>query len=359
MRIILATPILHPRAGGPAYSVTAIGRNLEASGMTPLYLTGWLSRAFRPRVPSLQDLAKTDLVHNFGLWTTFNHTVSWLARVSNRPLIYCPMGTLEPWSLAHKRRRKRLGLRVYQRRDLDASSVLHATAESEANHFRALGLRAPIAVIPHGVDFPEVLPRGAKKGDGRHPSRVALFMSRLHPKKGLLELVEAWARLRPDGWRMVIAGPDEGGHRHHVEAAIATHRLGACFEFTGSVHGDRKSQLLRDADVFVLPTHSENFGLVVPEALAHGTPVITTTGAPWREIAETRSGWWVEPGVEPLIKALAAAFSAPPHELRAMGERGRAMVKERYGWDAIIRRHIELYHWVLDGGPRPPFVSSA
>ena len=355
MRIILATPILHPRAGGPAYSVTSIGRTLESRGLAPLYVTGWGSQGYRPSAPSLSSLVRANVVHNFGLWGPFNHGVSWLSRMSKRPLVICPMGTLEPWCLAHKPLRKRVALRFYQRNDLDAADVLHATAQSEAASFRALGLRAPIAVIPHGIDIPEAV-SSSTECEGR-AVRTALFMSRIHPKKGLLNLVEAWAHLRPAGWQMVIAGPDENGHRATVEAAVAKHGLETRFEFLGRVQGEQKSRLFRDADLFVLPTYSENFGNVIPEALAHGIPVITTTGAPWNELVETRSGWWIEPGVEPLSVALAAAFSLPPQELRAMGQRGSEMVRARYAWSSLIAKHIALYHWLLSEGPRPEFVT--
>lgn len=355
MKIVLATQSLHPKIGGPAYSVGAIGRNLAGQNVTTRYVTaqGW---GYVPNGErgSLLDVISADVVHAFGLWTAFSHAVALGSRWARRPTVLCPLGMLEPWCLAHHGRRKKLGMRFYQMRNLEAATALHATAESEVKNLRALGLTRPIALIPHGVDFPATLPEAQPRAQGT--PRTCLFMSRIHPKKGLMDLVEAWAALRPSGWRVVIAGPHEGNYRAKVEQAIRRHGMNEIFSFVGHVAGKEKERLLLASDLFVLPTYSENFGLVVPEALSYRLPVLTTTGAPWRELQETGSGWWIEPGIEPLTKALAAAFALPDEELRQMGFRGRRMVEERYGWRTIIARHILLYRWLLGNTTKPHFV---
>jgi glycosyltransferase involved in cell wall biosynthesis len=352
MEITLATPSLLPNVGGPAYSVAAIGKNLSLVGEPPVFLTRVRDRSATSSPPAvLSRLAASDIVHNFGVWTPFNHLISVVSRRLGRPLVACPMGMLEPWCLAHKPLRKRIALTAYQRRDLDRSAVIHSTAVSESQNLRALGLQAPIVVIPHGVDLPEQVPARPQREVGSE--RTVLFLSRVHEKKGLLELVEAWARIRPDKWRVVIAGPDDGGHRAKVEASIRAHKLDSSFSFVGPVAGEAKRRLFSDADLFVLPTYSENFGIVVPEALAYGLPVLTTTGAPWGELLETNSGWWIEPGVQPLVTALEQALRTPSEELQQMGARGRAMVTARYSWRTIIELHLELYKWLLYGGRAP------
>jgi glycosyltransferase involved in cell wall biosynthesis len=176
--------------------------------------------------------------------------------------------------------------------------------------------------------------------------------------KGLLNLAAAWGRLAGafPGWHLIIAGPDEGNHRADVEAALRANGVFDRTTFTGPVSGNAKTQLYCLSDLFVLPTFSENFGVVVAEALAAGCPVITTTGTPWKELEECQCGWRIAIGAEPLAKALREAMSLPEEQRKAMGLRGREMVRERFSWDAIAKQTIELYMWACGKGPLPAHV---
>jgi glycosyltransferase involved in cell wall biosynthesis len=184
-----------------------------------------------------------------------------------------------------------------------------------------------------------------------------LFLSRLTPKKGLDILLRVWHQLRPQGWRLVVAGPDEGGYGAALARAGGTPELGRGIEFVGPAWGEEKWRLYRDADVFVLPSHSENFGVVVAEALASGVPAITTRETPWQAIEEKRCGWWIEVGDAPLAGALREAMALPDHARREMGTRGRRFVEEEYAPAGVAARMIELYGWLLRGGSRPQFVN--
>ena len=299
-----------------------------------------------------------DVFHGNGIWLPGNHATAALARRHGLPLIITPHGMLEPWALRQKAWKKRLALWLYQRRDLRGAACLHATAEAEAVQLRRLGFSQPVAVIPNGIDVPaDVLTavvagtHDVDRADG-DLRRTVLFLSRLHPKKGLLDLVRAWARLRPAGWRVQIAGPDEEGHRRVVETAIRAAGVDADFAFLGNLNDDRKWAVYRAANVFVLPSYSENFGMVVAEALAAGLPVITTRGAPWRELSDYRCGWWTEIGAEPLGVALGSALALDDAARRAMGERGRDLAREKYLWPAQAAKMRAVYDWL--GGHREP-----
>ncbi len=298
------------------------------------------------------DSIQPDLVHNHGLWLYPSWAAFQWSQRHHIPRVVSPHGMLEPWAMSHKAWKKRLAWNLYQRRDLESAAVLHATAEQEAESFRQLGLRPPIAIIPNGTDLPEWRDLAYPKGT----PRKMLFLSRIHQKKGLLELVQAWQIVKPTGWKMIIAGPDEGGHQKIVEAAIQQAGLQDAFTFTGSVYGDEKEALYRSAEVFVLPTFSENFGLVVAEALACGVPVITTKGAPWQGLHTHRCGWWIDIGVEPLVAALREATTLPPNALRDMGQRGRVYVEQNFGWPGIAEQMLSVYRWVLGRGERPDCV---
>jgi glycosyltransferase involved in cell wall biosynthesis len=263
---------------------------------------------------------------------------------------------LEPWALNHHGWKKKAAWHLYQKRILRQASLLHATSEMEADNLRALGLDAPIAVIPNGVPLPRTW-KASASGDGAADApRRALFLSRVHPKKGLMPLVDAWADVRPDGWELVIAGPSEGGHRAEVEERVGEHGLEDAVRFTGPIPDADKWDLYRASDLFVLPTFSENFGVVVAEALASGIPAITTTGAPWHELDTHDCGWWIDPGAAPLADALADATSRSDDDRRAMGRRGRALVEDRYSWEHVAAQMAEAYRWLVHDAPRPDTI---
>jgi glycosyltransferase involved in cell wall biosynthesis len=281
------------------------------------------------------------VLHDNGLWLPHNHRIASLARDARLPRIVSTRGMLEPWAIRHKRWKKTAAWRLYQRRDLSRAAALHATAAEEEANLQIYRLRPPVRTIPNGVDLPNLPPRTGVSGGGR--TRTAVFLGRIYPVKGLPMLVEAWARVRPGGWRLVIAGPDEAGHQAEVEAAVAASGLSDVVSFPGPVLDDAKAALLRDADLFVLPSHSESFGMSVAEALAHATPVLTTTAAPWPELAQRGCGWRMSPTVGGLADGLRIATSTETATLRRMGEAGRALVATDYAWPAIAERFAALY----------------
>lgn len=375
---------LYPRGGGPSRTVVQLADALaNESGIyvsllsqsrkgdptTPsraegvdrriLESSSWL--ALKCGLPVLNELARREvwhglsLIHNHGLWMPVNHWAAWAARRYRLPLVMQPRGMLSPWALNHKGGKKRLAMAFFQRGDLERAQVLIATSAVEYENIRALGFRQPIAVIANGVQLE--LRAGtalARHGDDERV-RTVLFLSRIHPVKGLLNLVHAWSRLRPPGWRLCIAGPDEGGHLSAVLSAVRQEGIEGSVEYLGEVHGYRKSEIYGNTDVFALPTFSENFGVVVAEALAHGLPVITTRGAPWADLKIYNCGWWIDIGIDPLVATLQEAIALSDDERRAMGARGRLYV-ERYDWGDIARHTADLYRWVLGRGPIPQCV---
>jgi glycosyltransferase involved in cell wall biosynthesis len=156
---------------------------------------------------------------------------------------------------------------------------------------------------------------------------------------------------------MVIAGPDEGGHRAQIEQAIQRAGLTDRFEFTGPVYGKAKVRLYEEADLFVLPSFSENFGIVIAEALAAGVPAVTTNTTPWADLVVENCGWCVAPTVEALASALDQAFRMPRPVLLGMGERARAYAARKLDWDSVCRDMVAVYQWLLGKGGRPSCVS--
>jgi glycosyltransferase involved in cell wall biosynthesis len=183
-----------------------------------------------------------------------------------------------------------------------------------------------------------------------------MFLGRIYPVKGLLMLVEAWARTCPRGWRLVIAGPDEAGHLAQVQKKVVGAGLQDVISFPGPMHGKAKTAALYAAELFILPSHSESFGMAVAEALAHEVPVLTTTAVPWPQLTECGCGWRVAPTPEGLAEGLRQATTCGSTTLRAMGGVGRNLIAEDFGWPQVAADFRALYGAVVDQRGAGPFA---
>jgi glycosyltransferase involved in cell wall biosynthesis len=292
--------------------------------------------------------AAADIVHVHSQWTFPVWCGARAALVAGRPLVMSPQGAFDPVRLAHSAWKK-AAVAGIDRSLVQRATVIHAASAAEEQWIRTFaagrggrGRVPPVWRIPMGVDMPATTARPPRP-DGR--PRTVLAIGRLHPLKGLDLLVAAWGEVARStaaaGWNLVIAGPDEQGSRAMLEEAIREEAIPRV-TLAGPVHGEAKARMLADADLFVVPSRSENFGLVVPEALAAGLPVIATRGAPWSEI-DGVCGWWVEVGVSPIAAALTDAIRRSDAERVALGERGRELVKRTYRWDVVGREMTALY----------------
>lgn len=314
-------------------------------------------------VRALRAAAEADVVHSHGVWLFPNWMVPVACLLKGRPLVMSPRGMLSPWARRQSRLRKGLAWSLADRWTLQGARVLHATSDLEAEEMRAMGLRGPFAVIANGLDLDgefardrlAIFARAAVPAVG---SRRVLFLSRIHPKKGLDLLLEAWRQLdgARTGHRLTIAGPGEPADVAGLERQLAARGADAV-EYVGPVFGDHRLRLLLDADLLVLPSHSENYGMVVAEALACGKPVITTTGTPWSSLTKEGCGWWVEPRPEALAGALREALSAPTPRLREMGAKGRGLVEREHSIRTTAGRMEAVYEWVRGRGPQPECVA--
>ncbi len=337
-----------------------------------------------------------ELIHIHALWSPILHKVSNWAHENKIPVVWSPHGMLTPWAMNNKKWKKRLGWWLYQRKDLARADLLHATAESEVEDVRRMGLSNKVMIAPLGVNIGgriegvinhveqvEHVEVGAgnvkmwkcgneeavnnqlyESVDGK---KILLFVSRVQRKKGLINLAKAWSilkletsnsKLQTSNWRIRIVGPDQEGHTQEVKAECE--RLGIMddWEFVGPKYGDELQKEYAGADLFVLPTYSENFGSVVIEALAHKVPVITTKGTPWSELEAEKCGKWIDlpaegsnPSAWPaLVTALKEMMSMSDEERQQMGARGRKLVEEKYTWDAVVKAMMRGYESLVVSG---------
>ena len=298
---------------------------------------------------------RPDLVHSHGLWHPFCHWAAALCRAKGITLIVQPHGMLDPWCLEHKPIRKKIALRCYQHADLLSAGAFIATSEMEAQNFRTFGCKQPIAVIPNGIALPSA--QIARRVDSVTPraTRTAMFLGRLHPVKGLENLIRAWAVVQPPGWKLHIAGPDESGYLPTLQELIRNLGLEESAVYVGPLNHEQKRDAFLASDLFLLPSFSENFGLVVAEALSYGVPVITTTATPWSDLEKYKCGWWIDCSASALASTLRYVTSLDGKLLKAMGASGR-QYSERYAWNRIAEKYISTYEWLLQKADRPPFI---
>jgi glycosyltransferase involved in cell wall biosynthesis len=260
---------------------------------------------------------------------------------------------LDPWALSHNWLKKKIAWHIYQKRTLDRAVLLHGASARETRQFKILGLKSAMALVPYGVSLPETY----TKPLGHSLKRLALFVGRICPVKGLPMLVEAWAKVRPPCWKLKIIGPDEAGHRAEVESLVQQAKIEADFEFIGPLQSDALREAYKNADLFIQPSYTENFGMAIVEAMSHSLPVITTTGTPWSILRERGCGWWVAPTVDQIAQGLAAATALDHETLRFMGIKARELVATEFSWQQAAKKMEQAYQWVLGDKPKPDFVS--
>lgn len=289
----------------------------------------------------LLDEIRPDIVHVNCCWMPQCALTQKWAQQAGYKVVFTPHGMLEPWIMKrHYWTKKVPALLLYQKAAVKNADCLHATAESEKENLLKLGYNSRIAVIPNGIDVEAIT---MKRSWNR--KKQILFLSRIHVKKGIEFLLEAVAALRNDmkGYTIRIAGEGEQAYINRLKGKAKELGVDSMIDFCGGVYGEQKWKLFREADLFVLPTYSENFGIVVAEALASGTPVITTKGTPWQDLETYHCGWWTEVGTQPIIGALKMFTYMNEAELGTMGRNGRRLVEEKYSAKGMAKAMINLY----------------
>lgn len=367
-------PSLDDRHGGPSRSVRALANALARAGTPTALLTtaepaetpqvspgpGATVRVFARAAPRAlgrspelaAHLATTgyDCLHYHSLWLLSLRYALAASRRTGAPLVISPRGMMSPWAWSHHRLRKRLAELFVHPDALHAAAGWHATSAEEAGDIRRLGFLQPICVAPNGVELPAADHLASARAHWHEAlpllrdRRVALFYSRFHRKKRLRELLDLWLSTDRADWLLLIAGlPEEYSVAEvagWIAAAGAGDRVAVC-------DGTGRPPPYAAASLFLLPSHSENFGLVVAEALAAGVPALVTDSTPWRGLAPEQAGW-CEPW-SGFPAALARALATDAVALEAMGGRGRAWMARDFSWDQAAGRLQDFYRQLRHG----------
>ena len=301
--------------------------------------------AWRKRVAEMMEEVRPDIVHVNCCWMPACAAVQRIAQKHGYKVVLTPHGMLEPWIIKrHYWTRKVPALLLYQKAAVRKADCIQSTAESERDNLLKLGYNSNIKVVRLGIDADGIeMKRSWKK------TRQILFLSRVHVKKGINFLIEAAAALRSElqGYKILVAGEGDADYVAEMKRMIADNGLQDIVQLVGGVYGDEKWRLFQTSDFFVLPTHSENFGLAIAESLASGTPVITTVGTPWHDLNDTNSGAWIEIGTQPLVETLRRFLALSDDELEAMGRNGRRLIEEKYSAHVMAKEMMKVYETLI------------
>lgn len=305
----------------------------------PLSMLHW--RAMKRAWLALLDEIRPDVVHFNCCWmpqiaAVVHWTRAWRNGCQSPYMLLTPHGMLEPWIIERNYWTKKLpAIWLYQRRALREVDCIVATAEEERRHLQQLGWNRNISLVQNGIDVSAITPKCEW-----HNRHRLLFMSRIHPKKGLELLFRALATLQTEGlsFSLQIAGDGDPDYVAQLKAQAPEG-----VSFLGAVYGDAKWRLIEESDLVILPSYSENYGLIVAEALASATPVITTQGTPWQSVGRRQAGWWVAAQPEALSNALRAFSRLSDGDVEAMGRRARALAEEECNILQTARLLLQLY----------------
>src|ERR1035437_2598930 len=380
MRCLHVMPGIDPQLGGISATVPKLGEAICAASSYDVGLLAFCSTAERDgsernrrvelvRVPwpstfwevmvggRLKEIVSgCDVVHLHGLWTFYGWAALHTAEKQKKVSLVAAHGMLDRWALANRRWKKSIYSLLVERRNLQRATCLHALTTTEAQDYRRYGLKAPIAIIPNGVQVPETIDPEIFHAAFPHlrGRRIVLFLGRLHYKKGLDLLCRAWVKVHsgfPDA-HLVIAGPDSENTRARIGRMVAECGLGSSVTFTGMLSGSSKWAALAAATVFVLPSYSEGFSVAVLEALAVGVPVVITRQCNFPEVTQYRCGWVTEAAAESVGSALAECLSISEAARCDLSTNARGLIERRYDWRVIGGQMAALYDW-LRGAPKP------
>lgn len=382
MKALHTIPYIGNEASGPAYSTPRLcsaicdaGVEVELHVLAPKpqcdfnftikdyprhrFPTPKLGRSPEMREGVYSAAKDADIIHNHSFWMFPNvygeNAIARLKRqgVKAPKLVNAPRGTLSQWALQHHCMNKKM-FDVFARQyaAMRATDMWHATAVSEYDDIRRQGFRQPVMIIPNGIDMVD---SGNVRKLGR---RRIYFLSRIHPTKNLELLIRCWSQLERDfrDWDLSVVGPDNN-NQYADKMKKLTCELGCKrVTFEGLLSGEVKRRFVCESEVMVLPTHSENFGMVVAEALSNGVPVICTKGAPWQGLETNNCGKWIDDEEDVFLAAMHEMMSKSREELSIMGARGRKWMERAYSWRNIGEKMKVAYEWLLNGGDVPEWV---
>ena len=285
-----------------------------------------------------------DIYHTNGIWTYPTFKTIRTARKQDKPCIVTIHGMLNRNALRMTSFKKQLFLKLFQKRDLENITCIHTTSEYEAECIRELDIKTPIAVIPNGI-----VNYGLRHSYSNDGIIRFGFVGRTDPVKNIDVLLEAWHKLGNKTkycTLTIIGGSNDPKYSKKLHNFVKEHNI-CNIEFTGLLSKEKTLQKMAKLDYLILPSRSENFGMVIPEALSMGIPCIATKGTPWEELNTNNCGWWIDGNKRSIADAIECAIATSTENYKLMANNAINLVKERYSIEKTVEELIKLYKsWV-------------
>lgn len=298
-----------------------------------------------------------DIIHLQGIW--MYHSYAALKYRKKHPetrLIIEPHGMLDPWAVKNSFWKKKIVGHLFEYENLHKADCIHALCRSELESVRKFGLQNPVAIIPNGITIPTSFIRQDKKPG----KKTLLYIGRIHPKKGLAQLIEAFALLKKESpfllnqWELRIAGWDQNNHRDELEIMVDKFGLRSIISFIGPVIGKQKENELINADAFILPSFSEGLPMSILEAWSYSLPVIMTEFCNLPEGFDYNAAIEISPNADSIRNSLCHLFSMTDNQLHSMGHNGLGLVQNHFTWNVIAQNTVKLYNHLLNSNTAKP-----
>jgi glycosyltransferase involved in cell wall biosynthesis len=321
--------------------------------------------SFAPGLANKLEENNPDILHLHGLWRYTSIVASRWHRRTGKPYIVHPHGMLDPWAVQNAHWKKIVAGALYENRTLKDAVCIRALCQSEFESVRAYGCQNPVCILPNGVDLPDrKLARAASlwKEHEAAGRKILLYLGRLHPKKGLTNLIRAWSsaqKLPASGaqrWLLAIAGWDEGNYELELKKLCTELQLQSSVLFLGPKFGDDKSACYQCCDAFILPSYSEGLPMVILEAWSYAKPTLMTDQCNLPEGFSAGAALRISTEPESICEGLVRLFNLAPAELEELGRRGLSLAAKNFSWEKIGEQMNSICHWIVRGDPRPDCV---
>lgn len=299
-----------------------------------------------------EKLDNNSIIHLHSLWMYPSVLLIGLKRKHSFKKIISPHGMLDKWALNNSKFKKKISLFLFEKKNIRTADCIHALCYQEYLDIRKISSKVPVAIIPNGINMPI-----SKNENNRPSNKNILFLARLHPKKGLDNLIEAWEKTNTENWNLIIVGPDEGGYEEKINKKNKFLKEGKNkIQLIKGAFGKEKEELYKAASIFILPSFSEGLPMTILEAWSYKLPVLMTKECNLEVGFNEKAAFQIEPTIQSIKSGIEKCINLPTTELEKMGYNGYKLVERDYTWEEVSKKMIKTYEWLLNGNNKPNFI---